>query len=329
MTEPQNHTGFDSTGFQWLSAEQCDAVVQIAKDAALDITRVYARGARVVGDNTSVKDDNSPLTEADLAAHHVIIDGLSVLTPAIPVVSEEDAASLVHRVAKKPFWLIDPLDGTKEFIARNGEFTVNIALVVQGEPVWGVVHAPAIGQTYWGGSGFGALKQDRNGVVVSLKIGDAVSFSGLETANGSEPSSPEVSSNDAVGAVPIPTPQSLRVVASKSHLNEATEAFISSLGVVELVQAGSSLKFCRVADGEADVYPRLAPTCEWDTAAAQAVVEGAGGYVFDMDGKRLRYAKPDLLNPSFIAACCSYEALRSKCQVEPVSNRSSIGHTDE
>jgi len=323
MTEPENLDDFESAGSQWLSADQCNAVVEISKDAGLAIMRIYARGAQAVGGNTSVKDDNSPLTESDLIAHHLIVDGLSVLTPDIPVVSEEDSASLVHRVADKTFWLIDPLDGTKEFIARNGQFTVNIALIVQGEPVWGVVHAPAIDQTYRGGSGFGAFKQDGKGVAVMLDIRDSVSFSGLEPSIVFSPSSPKHPSSDAAGSVSAPAPRPLRVVASKSHLNGATETFIHSLGVVELVQAGSSLKFCRVAEGEADVYPRLAPTCEWDTAAAQAVVEGAGGYVFDMDGKRLRYGKPDLLNPSFIAASFSYEALRRKRQSEPQSNRSS------
>jgi 3'(2'), 5'-bisphosphate nucleotidase len=302
MTEPQNRASFESTGSQWLSADRCNAVVQIAKEAGLAIMRIYARGSQVIEDNTSVKDDNSPLTEADLAAHHVIVVELSVLTPEIPVVSEEDSTSLVHRVADKTFWLIDPLDGTKEFIARNGEFTVNIALVVNGESVWGVVHAPAINHTYWGGLGQGACKQDGSGKPLSLVVGQRSVLSRL-------------GNTEKQG--------SIRVVASKSHLNEATEAFIESLGVVNLVQAGSSLKFCKVADGGADVYPRLAPTCEWDTAAAQAVVEGAGGHVFDTNGDRLRYGKPELLNPFFIAAAFSYQEMQaireSRAQSDPLS----------
>ena len=214
---------------------------------------VYERGEQGVAENTSVKDDNSPLTEADLAAHRLIVDGLMVQTPAIAVVSEEDPDSLVHRVPDGAFWMIDPLDGTKEFIARNGEFTVNIALVVNGEPVWGVVHAPALDQTYWGGSGLGACKQDGSTAPLSLAVGER---------------SVLLKENPLQG-----TQAPIRVVASKSHLNESTEAYIKELGIVELVQAGSSLKCCKVADGGADIYPRRAPTCEWDTAAAQAIVE--------------------------------------------------------
>jgi 3'(2'), 5'-bisphosphate nucleotidase len=168
-------------------------------------------------------------------------------------------------------WLIDPLDGTKEFIAHNGEFTVNIALIDQGRSVLGVVYAPAIDALYWGGAGLGAFRRV-----------------GTSTA--------------AIQVASHATDELCRVVASKSHLNAETQAFIDRLGPVSLVQAGSSLKFCRVAEGVADIYPRLAPTCEWDTAAAQAVLEGAGGVVLDLHGAPLRYGKPDVLNPSFIAA---------------------------
>jgi 3'(2'), 5'-bisphosphate nucleotidase len=209
------------------------------------------------------------------------VDGLARLTPEIPVVSEEDSASLTHRKPNGRFWLIDPLDGTKEFLARNGEFTINIAFIEDGEPVWGVVYAPALRQLFWGGKSFGSFRQAESGTV-SLSV-----------------------------SPPVASEQSFRVVASKSHLNSATSAFIDKLGSVELIQAGSSLKFCRIAEGSADVYPRLAPTCEWDTAAAQAVVEGAGGQVYDSKGVRLQYGKPDLLNPHFIAASVSLIQLES------------------
>lgn len=248
------------------------AVTQVAIDAGKSILHIYE--AYAIESNAAAiqhKKDDSPLTQADLAAHHVIVDCLKKLTPDIPVVSEEDEASLVFRVGKGTFWLIDPLDGTKEFIARNGEFTVNIALVNNGIAEWGVVHAPVLNTTYVGGAAYGAIKYC-HGEQSLLQVAD--------------------------------TPQGTwRVVASKSHLNQETQDFIDRLGEsVETVQAGSSLKFCKIAEGSADVYPRLAPTCEWDTAAAQAVVEGAGGLVCDLQQQPLRYGKAELLNPSFVAS---------------------------
>ncbi|SDG20976.1 3'(2'),5'-bisphosphate nucleotidase CysQ [Phytopseudomonas seleniipraecipitans] len=242
-------------------------LLPIARHAGDAIMAVYNGGPSDVYQ----KADNSPVTEADLAAHVVLAKALSSLSPTYPVVSEEDESSLAHRHNAGSFWLIDPLDGTKEFIARNGEFTVNIALIEQGRAVLGVVYAPAIDCMYWGGAGLGAFKV---------------------TATGTE--AIRVSSEDPNGIC--------RVVASKSHLNVETRAFIHRLGSVSLVQAGSSLKFCRVAEGMADIYPRLAPTCEWDTAAAQAVLEGAGGVVLDQEGNPLRYGKPEVLNSCFIAA---------------------------
>lgn len=226
---------------------------------------IYRRGSAEV----SHKADASPVTEADLASHRVLATHLAHLLPSCQVVSEEDPESLVYRQSAGRFWLIDPLDGTKEFIARNGEFTVNIALIEEGRSTLGVVYAPAIDALYWGGTGLGAFRC----------MGDQTVVINVVSAEG----------------------RACRVVASKSHLNEATQAMIDRLGDVSLVQAGSSLKFCRVAEGEADIYPRLAPTCEWDTAAAQAVLEGDGGAVVDLHGQPLLYGKPDVLNPSFIA----------------------------
>lgn len=241
-------------------------LLPIARAAGDSIMAVYFRGMQVV----QFKADDSPITEADLAAHCVLASQLKPLLSECPVVSEEDAGSLVHRQSYGRFWLIDPLDGTKEFIARNGEFTVNIALIEDGRCVLGVVYAPAIDAIYWGGAGLGAFRC-MGGQTAAIKV---------------------AASNLAKVS---------RVVASKSHLNEATRSLIDRLGEVSLVQAGSSLKFCRVAEGEADIYPRLAPTCEWDTAAAQAVLEGAGGVVVGLQGMTLLYGKPDVLNPSFIA----------------------------
>lgn len=239
-----------------------EQLLPIARAAGAAIMEVYQRAD--VGERH--KADHSPVTDADLAAHALLAARLAPLLPDCPVVSEEDAESQQHRTARGRFWLLDPLDGTKEFLARNGEFTVNIALIEDGRPVLGVVYAPAIDTLYWGGKEQGAWRQiGRQIDVIRVQAG-----------------------------------ASCRVVASKSHLNEETRAFIERLGAHELVQAGSSLKLCRVAEGSADIYPRLAPTCEWDTAAAQAVVEGAGGMVLDLAGQPLTYGKPDVLNPSFV-----------------------------
>ena len=255
-----------------VSEKWVEGAKELARAAGEAIMAIYHESAQDA--LVATKQDNSPLTRADLAAHQVIVAGLSRLTPDIPVVSEEGSQIDRSHLADARFWLVDPLDGTKEFLARNGEFTVNIALVEQGRPVFGVVNAPAIGVTYWGGDGLGAWR---------------------ETARKREPI--------RVAEWPV-AGEPVRVVASKSHLNGETEAYIAGLGAHELVQAGSSLKFCRIAEGSADVYPRLAPTCEWDTAAAQAVVEAAGGVVMQPDGSSLVYGKPDVLNPWFIAGSC-------------------------
>ena len=240
------------------------SLCQLARDAGAAIMRIYDAPGLV-----QQKADTSPLTLADLASHHILVRGLKALAPEIPVVSEEEEASHAHRQPTGRFWLIDPLDGTKEFIAHNGEFTVNIALVENGFPLLGVVYAPALDALYWSEPGRGAFRE-QTGATQALRV-----------------------ATDMAG-------RALRVVASKSHLDDATRAFINALGPHELVQAGSSLKFCRVAEGSADVYPRLGPTCEWDTAAAQAVVEAAGGTVKKLDGARLDYGKPDKLNPHFV-----------------------------
>lgn len=245
-----------------------ETLLPIARMAGEAIMEVYAAGTVQV----LRKQDGSPVTAADKAAHRVLAGELALLLPDCPVVSEEDEASLQHRRATGRFWLIDPLDGSKEFIARNGEFTVNIALVDAGRTVLGVVYAPALDVLYWGGEGLGAWR-DVRGEVTKLQTS------------------------------PMPPNGPQAVVASKSHLNAQTRGWIARLGEVSLVQAGSSLKFCRVAEGRAECYPRLAPTCEWDTAAAQAVLEGAGGAVMDMRGQPLRYGKADVRNPAFVAVC--------------------------
>ena len=268
-----------------LDIKLASAACEIARNAGKAILEVYAHADTVAGKNIQHKADSSPLTEADLRAHHVIARALQLLTPNIAIVSEEDDASHAHRIASGEFWIIDPLDGTKEFIARNGQFTVNIALVRQGMPVIGVVYAPVLDELFWS-------EPDLNS---SAQTGASVNMRALSHIQ------------NQTHVIRVSTPQQqlgkpVRVLASRNHMNEQTQEFIRALGAHELVQAGSSLKFCRIAQGLADCYPRLGPTCEWDTAAAQAVLEAAGGFVRTLNGERLLYGKSEVLNPSFVAS---------------------------
>jgi 3'(2'), 5'-bisphosphate nucleotidase len=259
---------FSRDDLQRLAAACCD----IAIAAGQEILEVYRRPEIVA----TAKHDASPLTEADMRAHRLIAAKLAALTPDIPVLSEE-AADIAYeqRRAWSSLWLVDPLDGTKEFLSRNDEFTVNIALVHGAAPVLGVVHLPARSATYWGlGAASSAPQAWR-----------------LRPAGGADP----IHVRQRHAAQP-------RVLASRSHRGDTLDRFLARLGDHEIVSAGSALKFCRLAEGLADVYPRLGPTSEWDTAAGQALVEGAGGTVVTLDGLPLAYnSKADLLNPSFIA----------------------------
>ena len=268
-----------------LDIKLASAACDIAKNAGKAILEVYAHADTIAGKNIAHKADSSPLTEADLRAHHVIAGALQLLTPHIPIVSEEDEASHAHRNAGGEFWIIDPLDGTKEFIARNGQFTVNIALVRQGAPVLGVVYAPVLDELFWSEPDLNSNAQIDASVIMRA-------LSHIE---------------NQTHVIRVSTPQKqlgkpVRVLASRNHMNEQTQECIRALGAHELVQAGSSLKFCRIAQGLADCYPRLGPTCEWDTAAAQAVLEAAGGFVRTLNGARLLYGKSQVLNPSFVAS---------------------------
>jgi len=220
---------------------------------------------------TEAKGDNSPLTLADRKAHQAIVAVLE--SSGFPILSEE-GKSIPYEERKNwdIFWMVDPLDGTKEFIKRNGEFTVNIALIQNGKPVMGVVAVPVSGETYYGGVGKGAFLEV-NGKVTTLPARKTIDLK----------------------------QSGLRVVASRSHMNEDTQRFIDSLNDPSLVSSGSSLKFMLLASGKADVYPRFAPTMEWDTAAAHAVVNAVGLQVFQQNSDReLLYNKPDLLNPYFL-----------------------------
>ena len=238
----------------------------IARAAGDAILAIYRQPFAV-----EFKQDESPLTAADQGAHEVIVQALARLTPDIPVLSEEsDAETMQARLGWSRYWLVDPLDGTKEFVSRNGEFTVNIALIDHGRPVWGLVYAPVLDKLWYGGKEVGAWR----------------------VADGT---------HKAIQTRPHEAGQAWRVVGSRNHLSQATLDYLAPLGEVELVSMGSSLKFCIIAEGGAELYPRLAPTCEWDTAAAQAVLEGAGGSVTQLDGSALAYNKPDILNPWFVA----------------------------
>ena len=247
-----------------------EELLKTAKKAALaagtDILKIYESGDFSV----EAKADDSPLTLADKAAHHKIVSYLE--KTGLPILSEEGRdISYEERKNWEYFWLVDPLDGTKEFIKKNGEFTVNIALIYNGEPILGVVYPPVIGKVYWGVKGIGSF-QEKNGEVEKIHTTKkSLSESGL------------------------------KVVASRSHMSPETEAFVSKLDKPEVVSKGSSLKFLLVASGEADVYPRFGPTMEWDTAAAHAIVSEAGGKVTLEDHETpLSYNKMNLLNPYFI-----------------------------
>lgn len=246
-----------------------DACTALAQDAAREIMRIYA-GDLGVRD----KADKSPVTDADHAAEAIILAGLRKLTPDTPVVAEEEmAAGRVPTLTGGPFWLVDPLDGTKEFIKRNGEFTVNIALIESGRPTLGIVLAPATETLWRGATSLGADKCQGSGPFTKIKTRKAPA-------------------------------QGLTACASRSHaIYSDLDIWFrnNNLTVADRVQAGSSLKFCLIAEGKADIYPRFGPTNEWDTAAGQGVLEAAGGEVVTTDDRPLLYGKPRFSNPHFIA----------------------------
>jgi 3'(2'), 5'-bisphosphate nucleotidase len=245
-------------------AATLDRITDIALEAGVEILRHYGRVA------ATTKADHSPLTEADLASHRLICSRLQALTPALPVLSEEsEAQDPSARARWSEFWLVDPLDGTKEFLKQSGEFTVNIALVRDGRPVLGVVYAPVLRRIYRGGDGLGAWRQESDGAPVPVRA---------RRAEGSR----------------------LTIVASRDHAGPQVAELLARFPQARTSSMGSSLKFCLVAEGSADIYLRDLPTMEWDTGAAQCVVEAAGGAVRDLDGRPLQYNKPDLRNPAFV-----------------------------
>ena len=243
----------------------CRELCLLAERAGEEILDIYGSAFTVRG-----KNDSTPVTDADERAEAIILAGLAELEPGVPVVAEEEvSAGRIPEVGARPFFLVDPLDGTREFVNRNGEFTVNIALIVDSGPNVGVVHLPAIGETYWCDSRARAWRRRAGGEPERIRCREA--------------------------------PDALVVIASRSHRNAKTEAFLEHYRVAEIISAGSSLKLCRIAEGRADMYPRLGRTMEWDIAAGHAVLRAAGGSVRTLDGAPLRYGKPGFDNPHFIA----------------------------
>lgn len=245
-----------------------EALKDIAKIAGKEILKVYNDEER--SSISDSKDDNSPLTLADKAAHEYIFAALTKAYPHFPIISEEGKAIPVEeRTQWKYYWLVDPLDGTKEFIKRNGQFTVNIAFMHFDKPLWGIIHVPVTGVTYYGGKETGSFKLSGNEEPVRLSVNNKK--------------------------------DKLIAVKSKSHGNAADDELLKKYPVTDSIEVGSSLKFCMVAEGKADIYYRSGPTMEWDTAAGHAVVEGAGGLVYaNENGDAFKYNKASLLNGSFI-----------------------------
>lgn len=254
-------------------------IIALAKRAGAAIMEIYEKDFSV-----HIKKDASPLTEADLTAHHILVEGLEAMRN-YPVLSEESSEEIKKkRLNWSKYWLIDPLDGTKEFVKKNGEFTVNVALIQHGKPIFGIVYAPALKKLYVGDINEGAYKQEDGKDSEKITVRAAPS-----------------KKSDYV------------IVGSRSHQSDEFKSFIQNYPGAEIVSMGSSLKLCLVAEGKADIYPRLGLTSEWDTAAAHAIVEAAGGRVLNAEtGETIVYNKKDLLNPFFITTSSDLELKKYK-----------------
>ena len=242
-----------------------EQIIEISKEAGKAILDIYNTNF-----DYQIKEDLSPLTDADTLSHNIICERLKLLTPGIPILSEE-SCNIPFSIRSQwcQYWLIDPLDGTKEFIKKNDEFTVNIALIENNNPIIGLIHNPVLNTTYWG-SELGAFL----------------------SKNNNNPQKIAVQKSQLIKS---------RIICSRSHKSEELEVYLRSIGKHQIIHAGSSLKFCSIASGESDIYPRFNPTSEWDTAAGQCIVESAGGTVKTLDGKRMRYnKKQSLINLGFI-----------------------------
>jgi 3'(2'), 5'-bisphosphate nucleotidase len=259
-----------------ITEAEIDSVIAIAQEAGRQIMGVYESDFVF-----KEKNDQSPLTEADILSQRVIVKGLNSLFPETPILSEEQSnAAYQQRKSWNNFWLIDPLDGTKEFIKKNSEFTVNIALIASGEPVFGVIVLPALGIVYYGSPQGGAFKK---------------------TDESTEKISAHLIEQEPITAV-----------RSRSHPDKQEETILSCFNNIKIIYAGSSLKFCRIAEGKAAIYIRGGPTMEWDTAAGQAIAESAGAIVKGLNGDKLLYNKEMLKNPGFV--CCANNELLNKIQ---------------
>lgn len=294
MTHKSEHTDYS------MVSSELKTVIAIARQAGEKIMAIYDRVSDQDDLTIQSKADHSPLTEADLAAHHCIMEGLKSLDPQTPIISEEsDLPDYEERKQWTRFWMVDPLDGTKEFIKRNGEFTVNIALLEHNVPTKGVVYAPALNLLYFAEAESGSFKQEFK---QELK---------LDLTQNSNPNSKQDSTQDVSKDTKKSTPiqlfsvkadpkQPLRLVESRSHGSEALENYIRehNLQISSRVASGSSLKICLVAEGKADIYPRMAPTMEWDVAAGDAIYRYSGNP--SPHSSELQFNKENLLNPSFV-----------------------------
>lgn len=247
-------------------SELINEMLRLAIAAGDAILKIYGQDFAI-----EIKKDASPVTEADKLAEEIIVTGLRKLNLNYEIIAEESiAAGYKPKIRERPFFLIDPLDGTKQFIERNGQFTVNIALVENGIPTLGVIHLPALRETYWTNESGGASKRSKNGSVTSIQCRK-------------------------------PDPNRLVVLATRSHNNFETDAFLEKLNIAKLDRCGSSLKFCRIAEGSADIYPRLGRTMEWDIAAGHAILASAGGKLADIAGNPIQYGKKGFESPHFVA----------------------------
>ena len=244
------------------------STVEITKEAGEAITEIYNSDF-----DYQLKKDLSPITAADNLSHNIITERLESLTPEIPILSEENC-DIPYKIRSQwtQYWLVDPLDGTKEFINRNGEFTVNIALIDNNTPTLGIIHAPITNETYWGSKVNGSFYSNENNDVKRIRVSE----------NNQNP---------------------IRLVASRSHPSEMLNSLLESIAAYEIIEVGSSIKFCLIASGQADCYPRFGPTSEWDTAAGEAIVRFAGGHLVTANGDLMSYnLKRDYLNPNFIVS---------------------------
>ena len=251
-----------------IKSELIEQLIEISKDAGKAILEVYNSNF-----GHQIKEDLSPLTKADTLSNNIICERLKVITPDIPILSEENSDIPFNiRSSWEQYWLVDPLDGTKEFIKKNGEFTVNIALIENNTPIFGIIHVPVTNETYWGSNTKGSFYIKGNNQKTKLCVEKKIR-------------------------------SQVRIVASRSHPSKMLDTLLEEIGEYKIITKGSSLKFCLIAKGQADIYPRLGPTSEWDIAAGHAIVKFAGGSLLTIDGESMQYnLTENNLNPYFVVA---------------------------